>query len=201
MTAEIKVNGKVAGKFSSNDLKLNARQLGGNNIDISTKGNGRLYFYWVAEGVSSTGTFKEEDNLLKVRRQFYNRNGQLISGNRFQQNELVIVKITLEKSFATPVENVVISDILPAGFEIENPRTKEIPGMDWIKDAQNPTALDVRDDRIHLFVDMSSGRQVYYYAVRAVSPGTYHMGPVSADAMYNGEFHSYHGAGMVEVRK
>ena len=201
VTAEIKVNGKIAGKFSSNDLKLNARQLGGNNIDIATKGNGRLYFYWVAEGVSSTGAFKEEDNLLKVRRQFYNRNGQLISGNRFQQNELVIVKITLEKSFATPVENVVITDILPAGFEIENPRTKEIPGMDWIKDAQNPTALDVRDDRIHLFVDMSSGRQVYYYAVRAVSPGIYHIGPVSADAMYNGEFHSYHGAGMVEVRK
>jgi hypothetical protein len=25
------------------------------------------------------------------------------------------------------------------------------------------------------------------------------MGPVSADAMYNGEYHSYHGAGVVKV--
>ena len=200
VTADIKVNGKQVGKLSGNDLKLNAKQLGGNSIDIATKGEGRLYYYWVAEGVSATGAYKEEDSYLKVRRQFYTRSGQLITGNRFRQNDLVIVKITLEKSFATPVENVVITDILPAGFEIENPRTKEIPGMDWIKDAQNPTALDVRDDRIHLFVDLKTGRQVYYYAVRAVSPGVYRMGPVSADAMYNGEYHSYNGSGVIEIR-
>jgi len=36
--------------------------------------------------------------------------------------------------------------------------------------------------------------------VRAVSPGVYKMGPVSADAMYNGEYHSYNGAGTVVVR-
>nr|MBP6687947.1 hypothetical protein [Lacibacter sp.] len=154
---------------------------------------------WVAEGVSATGDYKEEDSYLKVRRQFYSRYGQAINGNTFKQNDLIVVKITIEKSFATSVENVVITDLLPAGFEIENPRTKELPGMDWIKDASNPTALDVRDDRIHFFVDLNSGRQTYYYAVRAVSPGLYRMGPVSADAMYNGEYHSYHGAGVVKV--
>jgi len=37
--------------------------------------------------------------------------------------------------------------------------------------------------------------------VRVVSTGTYQMGPVSADAMYNGEYHSYHGAGIIEVKK
>jgi uncharacterized protein YfaS (alpha-2-macroglobulin family) len=97
------------------------------------------------------------------------------------------------------VENIVITDLLPAGFEIENPRTREIPGMDWIKNASTPTSLDVRDDRINMFVDMYSNRQVYYYAVRAVTPGVYHMGPVSADAMYNGEYHSYNGGGKVVV--
>ena len=30
-------------------------------------------------------------------------------------------------------------------------------------------------------------------------PGVYHMGPVSADAMYNGEYHSYNGAGVIRV--
>jgi uncharacterized protein YfaS (alpha-2-macroglobulin family) len=59
--------------------------------------------------------------------------------------------------------------------------------------------MDVRDDRINLFVNSTSLHQTYYYAVRAVSPGVYHMGPVSADAMYNGEYHSYNGAGTVKV--
>jgi uncharacterized protein YfaS (alpha-2-macroglobulin family) len=72
--------------------------------------------------------------------------------------------------------------------------------MDWIKNADEPTAMDVRDDRINLFVDMDQSKQVYYYAVRAVSPGIYHMGPVSADAMYNGDYHSYNGAGTIVVK-
>jgi hypothetical protein len=71
--------------------------------------------------------------------------------------------------------------------------------MDWIKDGDSPTAIDVRDDRINLFVDLNDNKQVYYYAVRAVSPGIYRMGPVSADAMYNGEYHSYNGAGTIKV--
>ncbi|HEV3252104.1 MAG TPA: hypothetical protein VGZ71_14185, partial [Puia sp.] len=125
--------------------------------------------------------------------------GRMITGNTFKQNDLVIVEIILEKSYSTDVDNIVITDLLPAGFEIENPRTKEIPGMDWIKESSSPKALDVRDDRINFFVDLGSMKQVYYYAVRAVSPGTYRMGPVTADAMYKGEYHSYHGAGIIKV--
>jgi hypothetical protein len=175
------------------------KALGGTNVEISTKGTGRLYFFWQAEGISASGAYKEEDSYLKVRKRFYDRFGNPVTGNSFKQNELIVIGITLERSFSTAIENVVITDLLPAGFEIENPRTKEIPGMDWIKDAATPTALDVRDDRIHFFVDAYNNKQTYYYAVRAVSPGQYKMGPVSADAMYNGEYHSYHGAGVVRV--
>lgn len=198
-TAEIKVNGKVIAKVSDGKWRGDMAALKGTNIEISTSGTGRLYYYWQAEGISASGDYKEEDNYLKVRKRFYDRSGNAITGNSFKQNDLVIVGITLERSYSTKIENVVITDLLPAGFEIENPRTKEIPGMDWIKDASIPTALDVRDDRIHFFVDANSNKQVYYYAVRAVSPGLYKMGPVSADAMYNGEYHSYNGAGFIRI--
>ena len=107
--------------------------------------------------------------------------------------------MSLEKSYSGSVENIVLTDLLPAGFEIENPRTKELPGMEWIKDAANPTAMDARDDRINLFLNLNSNKQVYYYAVRAVSPGVYRIGPASADAMYNAEYHSYNGAGVIKV--
>ncbi|MBL0134017.1 MAG: alpha-2-macroglobulin family protein [Chitinophagaceae bacterium] len=199
VTAEVKVNGKTVGNSAGNTLKLTAAQLGGSAIDISSRGEGRLYYFWQSEGISTSGDYKEEDNFIKVRKKFFDRNGKAISGNTFKQNDLVIVQLTLENAYSTGVDNIVITDMLPAGFEIENPRTKEIPGMDWIKDAAFPTALDVRDDRINLFVDLHSSRQTYYYAVRAVSPGIYRMGPVSADAMYNGEYHSYNGAGVIKV--
>lgn len=198
-TGEIKVNGKVVAKVGESGWSGDMKVLGGSNVELVTKGSGRLYYFWQSEGISATGAYTEEDSYLKVRKQFYDRNGRTISGNSFKQNDLVIVGITLERTYNTSIENVVITDLLPAGFEIENPRTKEIPGMDWIKDAAAPTALDVRDDRIHFFVNADLNKQTYYYAVRAVSPGNYKMGPVSADAMYNGEYHSYHGAGMVRI--
>ena len=204
VTADVRVDGRDVVSMDANPVKLTTKDLRGNGsasprVEIVAHGNGRLYYYWEAEGISASGAYKEEDNYLKVRKRFFDRDGRPISGNTFKQNDLVIVQITLERTFSTDVDNIVITDMLPAGFEIENPRTKDIPGMDWIKNEDSPTALDVRDDRINLFVNLHSMRQTYYYAVRAVSLGTYHMGPVSADAMYNGEYHSYNGAGTIHV--
>jgi uncharacterized protein YfaS (alpha-2-macroglobulin family) len=193
------VNGKQVGVYNNGYLQLNAKQLGQPSVDITTKGSGQLYYWWESRGISASGAYKEEDNFLRARRRFFDRNGHPLNGTFFKQNDLVIVQLTLEKSYSGAVENIVLTDLLPAGFEIENPRTKELPGMDWIKDAATPTYLDVRDDRINLFLDMYNGKQVYYYSVRAVSPGVYKMGPVSADAMYNGEYHSYHGSGIVRI--
>ena len=198
-TAEIKVDGKTIAKVDGGQWRGDKTALKGTNIEIAASGNGKLYFFWQAEGISSSGGYNEEDSYLKVRKRFFDRFGNPITRSVFKQNDLVIIGITLERSYSGIVENVVITDLLPAGVEIENSRTKDIPGMDWIKDASTPTALDVRDDRIHFFVDANYNKQTYYYAVRAVSPGKYKMGPVSADAMYNGEYHSYNGAGVIQI--
>jgi uncharacterized protein YfaS (alpha-2-macroglobulin family) len=89
---------------------------------------------------------------------------------------------------------------LQAGFEIENPRLSETADMQWIKDSSSPEHFDIRDDRINLFTTVDRNAKAYYYVVRAVSKGSFIMGPVSADAMYNGEYHSYNGAGVIRVK-
>jgi uncharacterized protein YfaS (alpha-2-macroglobulin family) len=198
VSAEVRVNGKTAAKIDG-EWKGTSESLKSNTVELVTKGTGRLYYSWVAEGISTSGDYREEDNYIKVGRRFFTRSGELIKERTFRQNELVIVELSLESSYNGPIENIVLTDLLPAGFEIENPRTKEIPGMDWIKDASEPVSLDVRDDRINFFVDIYGPKRKYYYAVRAVSLGKFRQGPVSADAMYNGEIHSYHGAQTIEI--
>jgi uncharacterized protein YfaS (alpha-2-macroglobulin family) len=52
---------------------------------------------------------------------------------------------------------------------------------------------------VHFFTSVSGDVKHFYYLVRAVSPGKFRLGPASADAMYNGDYRSYHGAGTVVV--
>ena len=199
VTAQVKVNGKIIATVNDKVWKADAALLKNNQMDIITTGSGNLYYSWVSEGISTSGRVKEEDNFMKVRKQFYDRFGNTLQQKTFKQNDLIVIGITLENAYNGSIDNIVITDMLPAGFEIENARTKEIPGMDWIKNGSKPTSMDVRDDRINLFVNLYSNKQTYYYAVRAVSPGNYKMGAVSADAMYNGEYHSYNGSGVIKI--
>lgn len=198
----IKIDGKVISNFDNNSITLTTQQIKGNEIVIETQGNGKLYYFWEAEGISKEGKYFEEDSYIKVRKNFYDRNGNYVAHNKFKQNDLVLVEIVINGATNTYVENVVISDILPAGFEIENPRITVLPpGMKWPNSRSNPTYQDIRDDRINLFVNVSQNIAYYYYLVRCVSRGTFQMGPIGADAMYNGEYHSYNGGGIVKITK
>jgi len=199
VNAQITAGGKNIATFSNEDISL-ATGLANKNVNIQTNGTGSLYYFWQAEGLSTSNIVKEEDSYLKVRKTFYDRSGRQLSGSTFRQNDLIVVKMELITTDGSSVENVVITDMLPAGFEIENPRIAESPEMTWAsKNAFIPEHLDIRDDRINIFATATGQVKTFYYVVRAVSKGKFKMGPVSADAMYNGEYHSINGAGNIIV--
>lgn len=198
VTASILADGKTIAEFKGDDLVLRTKDVANKKIEIKTSGSGNLYFFTEQSGLRFDNKFKEEDSYLQVRKSFYDRFGNSISGT-FTQGDLIVVKITLFNKQGTDVDNVVITDMLPAGFEIENPRLTEDRDMPWIKDQFNPDYFDVRDDRINLYTTSGRMPRNFYYLVRAVSTGNFIMGPVSADAMYNTEYHSYNGAGVVKI--
>jgi uncharacterized protein YfaS (alpha-2-macroglobulin family) len=199
VTATLSAGGKQLGKFDGKDLTV--RNVANYQLLLKALGAGQLYYFWEMEGISAGGRVHEEDSYLKVRRQFLNRDGQPISPTGIRQNDLIVVKLTLQAATAAgEVQNVAITDLLPAGLEIENPRLGPQREVKGTAAASTPDYLDVRDDRINLFTTASTTPKTFYYLARAVSKGTFKLGPVSADAMYNAEYHSYNGAGVVRVR-
>ncbi|MCS7019303.1 MAG: MG2 domain-containing protein [Cytophagales bacterium] len=198
-TAVISANGKKIADFKGTPLTLSGKDIAGKTIQIQAQG-GELYYFWEMEGLNSNGAYPEEDSYLKVSRDFFDRNGNRLSGDTFNQNDLVVVKISLQTTNGGTVPNVVVSDLLPAGFEIENPRINSLPQMAWTEGASSPQHTDIRDDRIHLFTTATPNVAEFYYVVRAVTKGTFRLGPVSADAMYNGEYHSYSGSKTITVQ-
>ena len=113
---------------------------------------------------------------------------------------MVVVEITAQSESGSNVANVAITDLLPACFEIENSRLVAEREMNFMKNRSTPEYTDIRDDRISFFTSLNGTVKTFYYTVRVVSKGTFVIGAVSADAMYNGEYHSYSGSGKVIVK-
>jgi len=199
ITAEVNVNGKSAGKFDGRDLTLNTN-LNNADLNIFSKGSGNLFYFYEVSGIKSTGLPQDEDNFLEVRKKFYDRNGRVLNGNSYAQNDMVVVEITLRSKESSVVENVAITDLLPACFEIENSRLNAERSAEWMKGGSIPDYTDIRDDRISFFTTATAGVKKFYYTVRVVGKGEYVMGPVSADAMYDGKYHSYSGSAYVTVK-
>lgn len=200
-SATIISNGKTIGTYTGKGiLTIPNNLITSNQLNIKVNGSGKLYYFWETEGVPMNTTNTTEDNFLEVRRYYRDRYGKIYGNNLFQ-NDLVVVEITIRSINGITVPNVAITDLLPAGFEIENARITEIPQIDWIKNAAQPEFKDIRDDRINLIVTATPKTTKYYYLCRAVSLGTFNVGAIGADAMYRGEYHSYSGAGKITITR
>lgn len=200
VTGVVKADGQKVADFKGDVLVLQSKDLLNKKVSMEAYGDGMLYYFWMIKGITRDGSFKQEDNYMQVRKTFYDRYGHEIKDLRsLKQNDLVVVKITATANAV--LENVVITDMIPAGFEIENDRLRETAALKWINDQSKNAYEDIRDDRINLYCTLDGRPVHFYYTARAVSPGTYRMGPVMGDAMYNEEYHSYNGAGWIKISR
>ena len=114
-------------------------------MQLSIEGAGTSYYNWTAFGV------REFDKEVQVRRRYLSEDGTLIKDGVFQHSDMLVAEITV-KALTESLENVVVVDMLPAGFEIENPRLESRAGIPWISDKSfKPDYMDTRDDRLIFF--------------------------------------------------
>ena len=221
-TAMLSVDGKTIASTQGETITADLTAYLEKEAKIKVKGAGNYYYFLEQSGVSADGRITEEDKYLKVRRAYFTRDGKEITNNTFKQNDLIVVRISIEAQYATTIENVAITDMLPAGFEIENMRLGQMPPVKWIREIADAESkknrseddgdesetvkykqpfdyVDIRDDRMNMFTSVGQVKKNFYYMVRAVSPGVFQLGPVQADAMYDGTYHSYHGSGVVRI--
>jgi len=199
--------GKLEGKLTVGEKKFS--YAGGNkkfdvdafgkNVSISLSGAGRAFYSIVTEGIRKDGKVRIEDKNLRIRREFFDRNGSPVNLDGIRENSLVIVKLSLT-SDVDHLENIAITDLLPGGFEIENPRLVETTQYPFINGGATPQYVDIRDDRINYYTTLDGERQqIFYYLVRAVSRGEFQYAPVVAEAMYDGNYYSASGQTRIRI--
>jgi alpha-2-macroglobulin len=199
---DVMVDGKSLGTFDgTRTLTVRSSAVNGKSISLNATGTGSAYYYWGTQGVvAAPYAVKEEDMNLTVRRTFYTRGGVQVTDNTFEQGDLVVCKITLTTGIRS-IDNLAISDLLPAGFEIDNPRLSSSTSLNWVSSNLYPQYMDIRDDRLLLYANLpKGGERSYYYLCRVVNAGHFRLAPVGAEAMYDQMCHSTNGAGWVTVR-
>ncbi len=199
-TGTVKVDGATVGTLTSENHDFRAKNWGGKNVEISINGTGTAYFFWRADGLPATQRVDEYDHDIQVRRRYLDENGNAIRYDGIRQGDMIIAEISV-RALTEAVQNVAIADLLPAGFEIENPRLQSRRGIGWIGDKMyQPRYMDIRDDRMVIYGDFQVNKEEkFYYGIRVVSAGTFVVPPVRAEAMYAPMISSVASSGKVVV--
>ncbi len=144
-------------------------------------------------------------NGFKIERNYFTLDGKPADVAKAKQNDrfAVVLKITEAKP---EFGHIMVSDYLPAGFEIDNPHlvsSGDTGTLDWIEDGEEPENTEFRDDRFTAAIDRAGDSNAVFtvaYVVRAVSPGKYVLPQAYVEDMYNPSRYGRTGTGSVEVR-
>jgi alpha-2-macroglobulin len=144
-------------------------------------------------------------NGFKIERNYFTLDGKPADVSKVKQNDrfAVVLKITEAKP---EFGHIMVSDYLPAGFEIDNPHlvsSGDTGTLAWIEDGAEPQNTEFRDDRFTAAIDRAANDKSIFtvaYVVRAVSPGKYVLPQAYVEDMYNPSRYGRTGTGSVEVR-
>jgi uncharacterized protein YfaS (alpha-2-macroglobulin family) len=110
---------------------------------------------------------------------------------------------TVKSTYGEILENLALSSLFPAGWEIINFRVTGEKPPDWIQRQRlsGGTYMDIRDDRINWFFDLSRGSIMKFSAkINPTFKGEYSLPPVAVEAMYSPEFYARIQGGRVGVQ-
>ena len=173
----------------------------GGEFTVSNTGKADIFVNLTTRGIPEHADASPKSEGVGVRRAFYSAAGEPCSGSVFQHADSYFVELAIDCEAA--VKNLIVTDLLPAGFEIENPRLDPKARFEAAAaGAVVPSHLELRDDRLVLAFDgLDEGPHTYQYAVRAVTPGAFQHPPVRAECMYDAAIYGQSAPSPIEVRE
>ena len=138
-----------------------------------------------------------------IERNYYTLDGEPATISEARQNERYVVVLKVHEDNTWP-SRVLITDLLPAGLEIDNPslvNSASLANFDWIGEVE-AAHTEFRSDRFVAAFDRSGSSNddiTLAYVVRAVTPGTYDHPAASVEDMYRPQFSARTATGRMQV--
>ncbi len=148
-----------------------------------------------------------------IERAYYKLDGTEANVSEAVQNERYVVVLKIYEKNDWP-QRVLVTDLLPAGFEIDNPSlvsSAQLANFSWLSQT-NPAHVEFRNDRFvaafgpggegdaYGSQDDGDRSKTLAYVVRAVTPGVYAHPAASVEDMYRPQYSARTATGMMEVK-
>ncbi|MEZ5359787.1 MAG: MG2 domain-containing protein [Candidatus Zixiibacteriota bacterium] len=200
-TGTLSISGDSTYNVDTEKFSIIRTDLSGKTASLAITGKGTCFYYWQSGGVPTSNAPAEFSNGIKIMREYLASDGSPAYLGNLDLGDQLICHIKAE-AVNKSLQNVVISDLLPSCFEIENPRLKSTPRLSWLpKSTGQFDFQDIRDDRLLLFTDLSPNRPVeFYYSVRVISAGEFVLPPVAAECMYNPMISAASSSGTITIQ-
>ncbi|MBD3764938.1 MAG: alpha-2-macroglobulin family protein [Rhodobacterales bacterium] len=142
-------------------------------------------------------------NGYAITRSYLTLDGQPVALDQPVAQGTRLVAVIEVTPFAEGEARLMVTDPLPAGFEIDNPnlmRSGDVAALDFLSVETEVTHAEFRQDRFLAALDRMDGTPFRLaYVMRAVSPGTFRHPAASVEDMYRPAFRARSETGRVTV--
>ena len=155
------------------------------SVELKNTGKSTLFARIITEGIPEQGEEKAYANGVSLAVSYVDLNGSPVNVAQLEQGTNFSAVVTVKNPSARGYNNLVLSEIFPAGWEILNTRFLNESVTDSLSAGVN--YQDIRDDRVYSYIDrLPAGSQVTVKInLCAVYPGRFYLPPVYCEAMYD----------------
>jgi uncharacterized protein YfaS (alpha-2-macroglobulin family) len=182
---------------------LNLADIWDKPITIGSDTDNPLFVNLFVKGVPIESRVSTKNKGIQLTRNMYSEEGQSLALTYQKQGQPIWVIYTIQSMYNVDLEEIVLSSIFPAGWEIINTRLTGEEPPNWVREMglQSGEYMDIRDDRVNWFFDLMGGKKIYLgVKINPTFKGSYSLPPVIAEAMYAPEYYAHIEGGRVEVR-
>jgi uncharacterized protein YfaS (alpha-2-macroglobulin family) len=177
---------------------------------------------YVTTSVRATPASGEEDtsaNGLAVEINYVDGDGNPLEVRKVTQGTDLIAQITVKNLSKRMLDNLALTQMVPAGWEIRNDRLENAPTegermgaetgyhrFGWVpapwRGGVSRTAeyTDIRDDRLQRYFYLHAGQQIFFETrLNAAYLGKFYLPGTTIEAMYDAKMHARQKGQWVEV--
>ncbi|MFY9589996.1 alpha-2-macroglobulin family protein [Rickettsia endosymbiont of Halotydeus destructor] len=167
-------------KIMTADILANDTQ----NLKLTSSTKGFFYQLLTSGFDKSLNDNKEIIKGIEISKKYLDENNKEVSKVKLGEN--IIVSLTLRSGNKDTLNDIVVLDLLPAGFELLltnnniNILRNDDKTLIW-----QPVNVDRRDDRVILFGTIPNYEIKYQYKIKAINKGIFATPAIYSESMYN----------------